>query len=103
MAAAPSRTNRTLYVDDNPLDGTPFDAKVSLLAEIDAYARAKEPRVRQVMASLLGEWQVVQIVRADGSRAADVRPLVRLNVLGHGGRGRAPGGRLPRGRRARRL
>ena len=80
MAAAPSRTNRTLYVDDNPLDGTPFDAKVSLLAQIDAYARAKEPRVRQVMASLLGEWQVVQIVRADGSRAADVRPLVRLNV-----------------------
>ena len=80
MAAAPSRTNRTLYVDDNPLDGTPFDNKVALLAEIDAYARAKEPRVRQVMASLLGSWQAVEIVRADGSRASDVRPLVRLNV-----------------------
>ena len=80
MAAAPSRTNRTLYVDDNPLDGTPFDDKVALLNEIDAYARAKEPRVRQVMASLLGEWQAVEIVRADGSRACDVRPLVRLNV-----------------------
>ena len=80
MAAAPSRTNRTLYVDDNPLDGTPFDDKVALLAEIDSYARAKEPRVRQVMASLLGSWQAVEIIRADGSRACDVRPLVRLNV-----------------------
>ena len=80
MAEAPSRTNRSLYVDDNPLDGTPFDDKVALLAEIDTYAREKEPRVRQVMASLLGEWQAVEIVRADGSRASDVRPLVRLNV-----------------------
>ncbi len=80
MADAPSRTNRSLYVDDNPLDGTPFDDKVALLAEIDAYAREKEPRVRQVMASLLGEWQAVEIIRADGSRACDVRPLVRLNV-----------------------
>ncbi len=80
MAEPPSQTNRSLYVDDNPLDGTPFDDKVALLAEIDDYARAKEPRVRQVMASLLGEWQVVEIIRADGSRACDVRPLVRLNV-----------------------
>ena len=80
MADAPSRTNRSLYVEGNPLDGTPFDDKVALLAEIDAYARAKEPRVRQVMASLLGEWQVVEIIRADGSHASDVRPLVRLNV-----------------------
>ena len=80
MAEAPSRTNRSLYVEGNPLDGTPFDDKVALLTEIDAYARAKEPRVRQVMASLLGEWQVVEIIRADGSHASDVRPLVRLNV-----------------------
>ena len=80
MAQAPSQTNRSLYVDDNPLDGTPFEDKVALLKEIDAYARAKEPRVRQVMASLLGSWQAVEIVRADGSRACDVRPLVRLNV-----------------------
>ena len=80
MAQAPSQTNRSLYVDDNPLDGTPFEDKVALLKEIDAYARGKEPRVRQVMASLLGSWQAVEIVRADGSRACDVRPLVRLNV-----------------------
>ncbi len=58
----------------------PFEDKVKLLAEIDAYARAKDPRVRQVMASISGEWQAVQIVRAGGQRLADIRPLVRLNV-----------------------
>jgi TldD protein len=51
-----------------------------LLAEIDAYARGKDPRVVQVMASLGGEWQAVQIMRQDGTRVADLRPLVRLNV-----------------------
>ena len=58
----------------------PFEDKVKLLAEIDAYARAKDPRVRQVSASLAGDWQAVQIMRADGSHASDIRPLVRLNV-----------------------
>src|SRR5690606_15092410 len=47
---------------------------------IDAYARGRDPRVRQVMASLAGAWQAVQILRADGHRVADVRPLVRLHV-----------------------
>ncbi|MBV9828551.1 MAG: metalloprotease TldD, partial [Alphaproteobacteria bacterium] len=55
-------------------------ARAKLLADIDAYARARDARVRQVMASLSGVWQAVQIIRADGSRAADIRPLVRLNV-----------------------
>ena len=80
LAANPAATNRHLYIDDNPLSAVDFTAKVKLLTDIDAYARGKDPRVRQVMASLTGEWQAVQIVRADGSRAADVRPLVRLNV-----------------------
>src|SRR5205814_8420253 len=40
----------------------------------------KDPRVRQVSASLSGSWQAVQILRGDGQRAADIRPLVRLNV-----------------------
>ena len=57
-----------------------FPARTALLAEIDAYARGKDPRVVQVMASLAGEWQAVQIIRADGTRVADLRPLVRLNV-----------------------
>ncbi len=80
MADGPSLTNRSLYIDDNPLNGTPFETKVKLLADIDAYARGLDERIRQVSASLSGSWQAVQIIRADGSRAADIRPLVRLNV-----------------------
>jgi TldD protein len=80
MADGPARTNRILYGDDNPIGAVPFETKVKLLAEIDAYARAKDPRVRQVSASLGGEWQAVQILRAGGERAADIRPLVRLSV-----------------------
>ncbi|MSO88792.1 MAG: metalloprotease TldD [Rhodospirillaceae bacterium] len=80
LAAPPIGTNRVLYTDANPLGLVDFATKVKLLADIDAYARGKDPRVRQVMASLSGEWQAVQIVRGDGHRAADLRPLVRLNV-----------------------
>jgi TldD protein len=76
----PHGTNRLLYADDNPIDGVPFARKVALLEEIDAYVRGKEPKARQVSVSLASSWQVVEIVRAGGWRAADVRPLVRLNV-----------------------
>lgn len=79
-ADAPARTNVKLYSDDNPLDAPGFEAKVKLLQEIDAYARAKDPRVRQVSVSLGASWQVVEILRADGEVYRDVRPLVRLNV-----------------------
>jgi TldD protein len=78
--AAPAGTNRHLYEEENPLEAMPFADKVALLAEIDAYARQKDPRVHQVSASLLGSWQAVQILRPDGRRAADIRPLVRLNI-----------------------
>ncbi|MFQ5955424.1 MAG: metalloprotease TldD [Kiloniellales bacterium] len=80
MAEPPVGTNLKLYDDDNPLGEVAFEAKVKLLADIDAYARAKDPRVRQVMASLMGEWRAVRILRADGRSVADIRPLVRLNV-----------------------
>jgi len=80
LAAPPPGSNRQLYTDVNPLGGYDFAAKAKLLAEIDAYARSKDPRVRQVSASISGLWQAVQIVRADGTRVADIRPLVRLNV-----------------------
>ncbi|MGE5504157.1 MAG: metalloprotease TldD [Actinomycetota bacterium] len=80
MAAGPAGTNRTLYTDLNPLALVPFADKVRLLEEIDAYTRGREPRVRQVSASLSGSWQAVYILRADGTHAADIRPLVRLNV-----------------------
>jgi len=79
-AAPPARTNAKLYGDDNPLGSPAFDAKVRLLEAIDAYARAKDPRVRQVTASLAANWQAVEIVRADGETYRDVRPLVRVGV-----------------------
>src|SRR6187551_2387130 len=88
-ADAPSRTNRKLYTDDNPLGAPAFDAKVKLLESIDAYARGKDARVRQVTANVAATWQVVEILRADGEIYRDIRPLVRLNVsvaAGFGGR-----------------
>jgi TldD protein len=79
-ADAPSRTNRRFYTDDNPLGAPAFDAKVKLLELMDAYARGKDARVRQVTASVSATWQVVEILRADGEIYRDIRPLVRLNV-----------------------
>src|SRR5438132_13123951 len=76
LADPPSGTNRTLYTDLNPLGMVDLGAKTKLLAEVDAYARSRDPRVRQVMASVSGVWQAVQIIRPDGRRAADIRPLV---------------------------
>ena len=79
-AEAPLRTNRKLYSDENPLGSPAFDAKVKLLESIDAYAREKDPRVRQVTASIAANWQVVEILRADGETYRDIRPMVRLNI-----------------------
>ncbi|MBC6440970.1 MAG: metalloprotease TldD [Rhodospirillales bacterium] len=80
IAAAPTGTNRQLYGDANPLSEMSFDDKVRLLQQIDSYLRDKDDRVRQVTVSLTGNWQVVCILRADGSKATDVRPLIRLDV-----------------------
>ncbi|HEX7781755.1 MAG TPA: metalloprotease TldD [Sphingobium sp.] len=88
-APPPQRTNRHLYTDANPLEIVPFAEKVALCAQIDAAARARDPRVAQVSVGLNGSWSVVEIVRADGFVANDIRPLVRLNVsiiLEDGGR-----------------
>ncbi len=79
-AEPPGRTNVRLYADDNPLGAPSFETKVRLLETIDAYARAKDPRVRQVTVSFGTSWQVVEILRADGETYRDIRPLVRVNV-----------------------
>ncbi len=79
-AAAPPRTNVRLYDDDNPLGAPDFQTKVRLLETIDAYARGKDPRVRQVSASFGASWQVIEILRADGQIYRDIRPLVRVQV-----------------------
>ena len=79
-AAPPGRTNVRLYGDENPLAAPAFETKVRLLEAIDAYARGKDARVRQVSVSFGTSWQVVEILRADGESYRDVRPLVRVNV-----------------------
>ena len=80
LAAAPARTNTHLYGEDNPINSPGFEAKAKLLQEIDAWLRAKDPRVRQVTASLASSWQHVEILRGDGQVVRDIRPLVRMNV-----------------------
>ncbi|WP_334164200.1 metalloprotease TldD [Phenylobacterium sp.] len=79
-AEGPRPTNARLYGDDDPLASPGFSDKVALLQEIDAWARARDPRVVQVMASMAGERRTVEILRADGRLIRDVRPLSRINV-----------------------
>ncbi len=76
----PRRTNSKLYTDMDPLGLIPFAKKVALCQQIDAAARARDPRVAQVSVALAASWSVIEIVRPDGFVAHDVRPLVRLNV-----------------------
>jgi TldD protein len=70
----------SLYADADPLASLPAEAKVALLERLEAFARAEDPRVTQVMAGLAGEWEVVLVAGSDGRIAADVRPLARVSV-----------------------
>src|SRR4051794_24849874 len=79
-APPPQRTNQAMYGADDPLSLVPFAEKVALCEQIDAAARARDPRVSQVSVALAASWSVVDVVRADGFVASDVRPLVRLGV-----------------------
>jgi len=79
-APPPPRTNQAMYGADDPLSAIPFADKVALCQTIDAAARSRDPRVAQVAVSLAASWSVIDIVRADGFVAHDVRPLVRLNI-----------------------
>lgn len=72
--------SRSLYQDLDPIASLDSTQKVALLGRVETIARAKDPRVSQVMAGLASEYDVVLIARADGTLAADVRPLVRLSV-----------------------
>jgi len=72
--------SRVLYAPMDPIATLDSAQKVALLEKVEKLARAKDPRIVQVMAGLAGEYDVVLIARADGTMAADVRPLVRLSV-----------------------
>jgi TldD protein len=71
---------RDLYLPNDPLVSLDATEKVRLLEQVERKARAKDPRVVQVMAGLAGEYDVVLVMRSDGVLAADIRPLVRLSL-----------------------
>ena len=75
-----SRTGNELYLSDNPLDSISETDKVNLLRSLDVLARKQDSRVKQVMVSLAGTHEIILVANSDGSIAADLRPLVRLNV-----------------------
>ena len=80
VASKKIASSRSLYGGLDPIASLDSAAKVALLEKVEQLARAKDPRVAQVMAGLAAEHDVVLVARADGTLAADVRPLVRLSV-----------------------
>lgn len=72
--------NHQLYTNENPLEAVPFTAKLDVLQQIDTYLRGKDARVKQVSATLAATMQEIEILKADGRRASDARPLVRLSI-----------------------
>jgi TldD protein len=71
---------RNLYLPHDPFASLDATEKVRLLEKLEKIARAKDPRIVQVMAGLAGEYDVVLVVRSDGVLAADIRPLVRVSI-----------------------
>ncbi len=80
LAASPTGTNLRLYTDADPMQDASFTGKLDLLKEIDAYARSRDRRVVQVSATLSAGLQEVEILRPEGLRLTDIRPMARLNV-----------------------
>jgi TldD protein len=80
LAAHHTPSAQPLYPALNPLESWPVDRKLDLLRRADAAARAADPRISQVMVSLAASHEVVLVACSDGTLAADVRPLVRMNV-----------------------
>src|SRR5690606_30544517 len=100
MAPPPPGTNLRLYTAADPMADASFGVKVETLREIDAFARALDPRVVQVSATIAASLQEVFILRPEGGLVSDIRPMARLNISviveengrresgGHGGGGR---------------
>jgi TldD protein len=80
VSDSPARSNRKLYSDNNPSNAFSFSERVQLLEAVNGFARGLDSKVRQVSASVSTDYQEVDIIRADGSRYSDVRPLMRFNV-----------------------
>ena len=76
----PSKTNKSLYSDKNPISEIKFKTKIKLLEDINNYARSINTNVRQVSVSLAANYQIIEVLKKDGLSFFDSRPLVRLNV-----------------------
>jgi TldD protein len=80
VAATQTRQGRSLYVPTDPVSSFSDSEKVRILERLEQFARAIDPRVKEVMARLSGEYEVVLVARADGVMAADVRPMVHIGL-----------------------
>ena len=80
VAVRPNVDVPRLYRSDDPLASLDDTSKVKLLERLEGFAREEDPRVAQVMASISGSWEVVMVMRSDGHRAADIRPLERVSL-----------------------
>ena len=80
MSGSPKGTNIKLYTDADPMADATFAGKIDILKDLDAFARALDPRVIQVSASISAGLQEVEILRPEGLRLTDIRPMARLNV-----------------------
>jgi TldD protein len=80
MAPPPPGTNRRLYTDADGVAGTAFGVKIDLLREIDAHVRGLDPRVVQASVTIAASHQEVEILRPEGGRVRDVRPMARIGV-----------------------
>jgi TldD protein len=80
VPALKKRSGHALYVPVDPLNSLAAADKVTLLERLEAYARAQDSRVREVMAHIAGEYEVILVAGSDGRLAADIRPLVRVSI-----------------------
>jgi TldD protein len=80
LADPPKGTNLKLYTDADPMADASFAGKIDLLKEIDAFTRALDPRIIQVSATIAAGLQEVEILRPEGLRLSDIRPMARLNI-----------------------
>ncbi|MEK9741482.1 MAG: metalloprotease TldD [Pelagibacteraceae bacterium] len=80
LDSAPARSNSKMYSDINPIEAKPFNEKVSILKNVDEYLRKKGSIVKQVTASISGEYQEIEIIKSGSQNFQDIRPLIRFNV-----------------------
>ncbi len=80
IATSVVKLGRSLYMPNDPVSAFSDAEKVKILERLEQFARAIDPRVKEVMGRLSGEYEVVMVARHDGVMAADVRPLVHIGL-----------------------